>query len=874
MNPERYNRVDELFQQALSQPTEKLRSFLEEACAGDAALRHEVESLLEHDRRAVGFIDSAVPHSVTGWVGEGHPDLMGCTLLHYRIMEKIGEGGMGVVYRAEDRHLKRSVALKLLPPDKMTDPERKGRFIHEARAASALNHPNIVTIHDISSADGIDFIAMEYVPGSSLAQLIGDKGLSLQETLKYAIQIADALEKAHRAGIVHRDLKPSNIVVTEDGLVKILDFGLAKLTHPAQQEVSVSARSSEFLSDSGIIVGTAAYMSPEQAEGKAVDGRSDIFSFGAMLYEMITGRRAFRGESIVSTLAAVLHAEPEPLSRVVDGMPSELGRIIGKALQKDRGLRYQSASDLAADLRCLHRNSESGRAVAETSGFRRGKRWMAVLAAVTSVLLALALFLLNVGSWRDWLLGRASLPEIQSLAVLPLASLSGDSEQDYFADGMTDALISDLGEIAALRVISRTSVMQYKGSRKSLRDIARELNVDAVIEGSVLRSGSRVRITAQLIRADTERRIWGGTFERDLRDILILQGDLAREIAAGIRVKLIQQHKGQLSTSRSVIPEAYDAYLQGRYHFRKWTGDGIKQSIKFFELAIASDPSYALAYVGLAGSYDNLAAFAPVIPQEAFPRAKEAARKALELDETLAEAHGPLAFAMAVYDWDWSGAENEYRRALELNPNSASNHSDLGFFLAWLGRFEEALTEVRRARELDPLSLGFIRNFGAVLYLGRQYDRAISEWRKALAIDPDWLMANLDLGRAFSAKGMHTEAIAQFQRAFELPGANKGGVANDEAWLGNAYALAGRKQEALGIINTLQQRSRQQYVAPISFAMIYAGLGEKNEAFRWLERAYRERCVDMNLLKVLPVWDPLRSDPRFQSLLRRVNFPR
>jgi len=482
---------------------------------------------------------------------------------------------------------------------------------------------------------------------------------------------------------------------------------------------------------------------------------------------------------------------------------------------------------------------------------------------------------LNVGGWRDRLLDRTAPPRIESLVVLPLANLSGDPQQEYFADGMTEELITNLGKISALRVISRTSGMQYKGTKKTLPTIAGELNVDAVVEGSVLRSGNRVRITAQLIQAKAERHLWAESYERDLRDILALQSEVARAIANEIMVKLTPQEHTRLASARAcpVIPEPHEAYLRGRYHFSKWTGEEIEKAIEYYELATEKDPSYALGYAGLATSYDFLTFFAPVAPQEAFPKAKAAAKKALELDETLAEAHSASVWTKAVYDWDWSGAENEFKRALELNPGSAESHRQCGWFLAWLGQYDEALTEARRARELDPLSLQAIRTVGIVLYCARQYDQAISEWQKALEIDPNYLVINHDLGLAYAAKRMYKEAIAQFQKTNDLLGGEPGGVATNEAWLGNAYALAGRKQDALKIIGALKKRSRRMYVSPISIAMVYTGLGQKDEAFEWLERAYHERSVDMNLLRIFPIWDPLRSDPRFRDLLRRMNFP-
>ena len=940
MNPEQWHLVRELYHSALEREGSDRLEFLREACAGEPELLHEVESLLAYEKPAEKFLEAPAMEMAAKALAQHqayalHEPMVGQSVSHYVILEKLGRGGMGVVYKAEDTKLGRLVALKFLAHVgaglaprvplqglALQDREALERFKREAHAASALNHPNICTIYDIDEHEGQPFIAMELLKGQTLRDRIATESrprsgivgpglaparptqgsaLSIDELLDLAIQIADGLEAAHAAGIIHRDIKPANIFITERGQAKILDFGLAKLTVgaglapprapqgvPLQDKPTASAIDPEHLTIPGAVMGTVAYMSPEQARGEEVDARTDLFSFGAVLYEIATGEQAFSGSSAAAIFYAILGQAPTSPVQLNPNLAPKLEEIISKALEKDRDLRYESAAELQTGLQTLKRARESERATVAVPlkpavgtvpelPVRRSQRWplrlgIATLAVASVVAVLVAL---NVAKLRNRLLGGpAAAPRIESLAVLPLANLSGDPQQEYFADGMTEELITNLGKIGALRVISRTSVMQYKQTKKPLPTIAQELNVEAVVEGSVLRSGKRVRITAQLIDAKAERHLWAESYERNLGDILGLQSEVAEAIARQVRAKLTPQEKTRLASAPPVNPEAYEACLQGRYHLTRYTGDDVKKAMECFRFAIEKDSAYAMGYVGLAKSYNLLPYFAPVPPKEAFPQAKRIATQALRLDETSAEAHAALGFISAAYDWDWSGAEKEFQQALELNPGLAGSHVNYGWFLAWLGRFEEALAEARRGRELDPLSLPAIRNVGAILYCARNYDQAISEWQRALERDPNYVLVNADLGRAYVQKRKYAEAIVQFQKAAKLLGAEPGGVATNEAWLGNALALADRKQDALQIIDLLKERSERMYVPPISFAMVYTGLGDKDKAFTWLERAYQDRCGDMQLLRVLPVWDPLHSDPRFQELLRRMKFPR
>jgi serine/threonine-protein kinase len=789
--------------------------------------------------------------------------MIGQTLGHYRILEKIGAGGMGVVYRAHDERLDRDVALKVLPTGALADDAARKRFRKEAFALAKLAHPNIAHIYDFDTQDGMDFLAMECIAGRTLAEKLSAGPLSEKEVVALGVQVAAALEEAHECGVVHRDLKPGNILVTAKGQAKVLDFGLAKLLR-TQGETEAT----QTFTETQGIAGTLPYMAPEQLRGEALDTRTDIYALGCVLYEMATGRRAFDDEAAGQLTDLILH-QSVVSPRVVNRRVSvQLEAMILKCLEKDPERRYQSAKEAGVDLRRLA--SSAAATVADTRSLpeRPGWRKAGISAVVGGVVVALLLVALKVAGLRERLFNTAGAPQIRSLAVLPLENFSRDPEQEYFSDGMTEQLITDLAQIGALKVISRTSVMQYKGTRKPIPEIAKELGVDAVIEGSVQRSGDRVRITAQLIEATTDRHLWARSYERDMRDILAMQGEVAQAIAGEIQVTLTPREKALLASARPVNPEAHELYLRGRYFWNQRTLESYQKGLRYFEQAIEKDPNYALAYVGLADSYALMTVFANVPPGETFSRARVAAQKALELDETLAEAHASLAYIHLNYDLDWAGAKKEFRRSLELNPSYAQAHHWYAHYLTALGKMDEAFAESQRALDLDPLAPVMREHLCWQYMIARQPDQAIERCRQDLEVRPDFAQIRMHLGNAYLEKRMPEKAMAEFERALSASGNN----ALYRSSLVRGLAQAGRIAEAEKLLNEMKADAKQKYISPLEIAAACAGLGHTDEAMAWLDRAYAERSPTLYMLNAEPRWDTLRSNPRFQALLRRIGF--
>jgi len=777
--------------------------------------------------------------------------MIGKTVSHYRILERLGEGGMGVVYKAEDLTLGRTIALKFLPPELTRDAAAKERFKHEARAASALDHPNICTIHEINETDdGQMFIAMACYEGETLKKKIERGPMDLDQAVRIAIQVGEGLAKAHSLGIVHRDIKPANVMITGDNVAKILDFGLAKLAGQVR------------LTKTSSTLGTVAYMSPEQAGGKEVDSRTDIWSLGVVLYEMIAARLPFKGEHEQAMMYSILNEDPAPLVSLRSEAPKEVLPILGKALAKEPGRRYQHMSEMLADLKSCEKKLEVASAASEAAKPRWTKKRQLYLSAGLAVIIGLFV----VG--KIYLFPPPRGP-IDSIAVLPLQNLSGDPNQEYFSDGMTEALITELQKIRSLRVISRTSVMRYKKAQKLLPEIARELNVRAVVEGSVLREGDNVRVNVQLIQASPEKHLWAENFDRTMKSILALQSDVAQAIAREIRVVVTPDEQKRMASSRSVNPEAHEAYLKGRFYWNKRRGEDLKTAIGYFDQAIEKDPSYATAYAGLASTYVLLPEYAGLPPKEIMPKAEAAATKALELDSTLAEAHAVLGLIRYEFDWDWAGAESEFKRAIELDPNYPTAHHWYSSLLSRFGRFDEALSESKRALELDPLSLVINENVGAILSSTGQFDKAIDQLKRALELDPNFSATHLDLGTTYARQGKYDEAIAEFRKVRELVGGGPFGLAN----LGYCYARVGKKSAAVKILNELFEFSKHGYSVSAEIASIYYGLGDKEKGFEWAEKAYQEREVRLVFLAAVAVSDStLRSDQRLIALLNKIGM--
>jgi len=817
MTGERWQEIKNVLEATLQMDSEKRRAYLDQACASDQSLLREVESLLAADKQAQTNFLQSPPLAIRLEKGTRLGD--------YEIQSLLGAGGMGEVYRARDLRLRRDVAVKVLPAVVSSDPERLRRFEQEATAAAALNHPNILAVHQLGTYAGTPYLVSELLEGETLREQIRRGRVAQRRVIDYGVQIAHGLAAAHEKGIVHRDLKPENLFLTKDGRIKILDFGLAKLMQPQPgSERSAPTIGSE--TEPGLVMGTVGYMSPEQVRGQNADHRADIFAFGAILYEMLTGKRAFQKPTSPETMAAILNEDPPAISQITPGLSPAMQRIVRRCLEKNPEQRFQSASDLAFALAALT-DAQDIINKGLTKGESARTQYTALAAGVA--LLAALLVLSSLWVARRWQSKRAAADAsgIRSLAVLPLTNLSGDREQDYFADGMTEQLTTTLGQISALRVISRTSAMHYKNSQKTLPEIAGELHVDAVVEGSVERVGNQVRITAQLIEAATDRHLWARSYERDLRGILTLQDDVAQAIASEVRVNLTPQEQKQLARARQVIPQAQELYLRGLYDLRKGTAASIDEAIGEFQQAIAIDPNEAHAYAELASAYYDQSTVLRA-PLEVMPKAKAAAIRALELDDSLAEAHGSLGYVKLLFDWDWPGAEHEFRRALELNPNLPRVHIGYAIFLLTLRRPDEASEEFSRADALDPFTGQSHMDRAWLLFNASRFEEAIQA-ATSTGDDRVVALASAELGRSEEAIAAADRAVTRTKNPLLV------------AQIASAYALAGNKDKAKALLTRLEAQVRQRYVCGFNVACVYAGLGEKEQAFAWLEKAYRDR---------------------------------
>ncbi len=814
--------------------------------------------------------------------------MVGKTVSHYRVLSILGRGGMGVVYKAEDTRLGRLVALKFLPDEFANDRAAVERFRREARAVSALNHSNICTLHDIDTSEGQPFLVMEFLEGETLRQRILTEPLRVEELLDLSIQVAEALDTAHAGRVVHRDIKPANIFITARGQIKIMDFGLAKIENvrPVERGPDAPTVAMDLVTSPGATMGTVAYMSPEQARGEELDARTDLFSFGVVLYEMVTGKSPFQGTNTAVTFVAILHDPPVPMRNLRPDVPDELERIVNKAIEKGRDLRYQTAAEIRADLKRLRRQIQTthasepggaGRGAGRTALYTPDRKMVepalaskAVPAArkisprmgVFIVLAALAM----VAAGTLYFLFRER--PLDSLAVLPFVNVSAEPGIEYLSDGIAEGIINNMSQTPKLSIRSFTSVAHYKSREVNPQAIGRDLNVQAVLTGRLIHRGDQFDVNVELIDVRHNRQIWGSQYHPKTADLMAIQEQISQEISQKLSVQLSGEEKQRMSREATEDTEAYQLYLQGRYHWNKRTLEDLEQSIDYFQQAIQKDPRYALAYAGQADAYALIADFNVLPAKEVMPKVKLAAAKALELDPALAEAHTSLAWA-DFHDWDWPGAESEFKRAIELNPSYATAHSWYGEYLMALGRFDQAFSEVSRARELDPLSPVTNLAPGLRLYYSRQYPQAVDQFKKTIAMDSLFVPAHLFLGRTYEQTARYPDAIAEFGKALEL----SEGDTNELAALGYADAVSHQESEARKILQQLTERSQQTYVQPTWVAVIHIGLGEKDQAFEWLQKAYQDRSAWLVFLKVDPFFDPVRSDPRFTDLMRMVGLP-
>jgi len=813
------------------------------------------------------------------------------TISHYKILSSIGKGGMGEVYLAEDTKLDRKVALKILPAEFAEDKDRMSRFVREAKSASALNHPNIITIHEIGESEETHYIATEYIKGKTLNDYARTKSLKVSSVLDIAIQVASALDEAHTAGIVHRDIKPDNVMIRENGLVKILDFGIAKLTEKETPEIeSEDATAIQISTTPGMIIGTANYMSPEQAKGKEVDARTDIFSFGVLLYEMLAGYLPFEGETAMESISSIIKDEPKPLN--TENVPPEIERIISKALRKDRNERYQTIKGLLADLKevkqelefqdKLEKTVSPDKDEPKTQMFKattvdeqkqttkandsiaiKKSSFSKIVIALMAVLLISAIGYFGYNYYQ-------STQSINSIAVLSFENKDSDDDTEYLSDGLAESLIFRLSQLPNLKVSPSSSVFRYKGKQTDAVTVGNELGVNAVLTGRIVQRGDSLNISVELVDVRKNKLIWGEKYERKLSELLATQRQIATDISQNLRLKLSGNEKG-LTKPYTNSNEAYQLYLRGIFHFAKRTKSDMVKAIELFEKAVEIDPNFALADARIADVYNQMPAYPYASPKEAYPKAKIAAQRALQIDPSLSEAHTALANTLAIYDWNWAEAERKFKRAIELNPNNADAHFRYAqLYLSPVGRHDDAIREMKRALELEPLDLTMGAILSELLHNSGQDDKAIEQARKVLELEPDSILGFYVLAQALASKGMYQEAIEVSEKSLSKS-------PNIQLLLqiaGYSYAKAGRPADAEKIIEKFREIAKTKYIESYLVASIYVALGDNDKAFAELQKAAENRDWDFHQLNVDPLMKPLHDDPRFNDLVKKMNLPK
>jgi eukaryotic-like serine/threonine-protein kinase len=783
---------------------------------------------------------------------------MSDTVGHYSIRQKLGSGGMGDVYLAEDTRLHRLVALKLLPRDVASDPQRRTRFIQEAHAASVLNHPNVSTIYEVGEDADSVFIAMEYIEGKTLSQLREERTPAVDEVIDIALQAADALDEAQTRGIVHRDIKSANLMITPRGHVKVLDFGLAKVS---ASELNAGDESTRIKTSPGMVMGTPYYMSPEQALGRTMDHRSDLFSLGVVLYELVTGRLPFAAATTTETIQKIMHAEPDPIARFNYGLPVELERIIRKLLEKDAGRRYQTARELVVDLKNLKRDTTSGELSASRAAAAapRSKRALPFVAAAVAILAAIVLVVM-----RPWdRAGSAAADTIDSIAVLPFVNTSRDADTEYLSDGISESIINDLSRISGLRVVPRSTVFQFKGKDHDLQKIAESLKVRAIVAGRVLQRGDMLSVQAELVDMRSNAQLWGDRYERNVADALGMQEEISRQIAERLRGTA-----APASEAMTRDPEAYQLYLKGRFHWNKRTGESVVKALGYFEQAVVRDPQFALAHVGVADSYVVMEQYAERDAPETTAKAEEAVRKALAADPTLAEAHTSKAMIHSQRR-EWAEAEKGFKRAIELKPSYPTTRHWYNIYLRQHGRMDEALVQVRKAQELDPLSMIIGVNVADVLSMMGRNDEAIRTAEKYLEIDPTYPQALGAVAVLYARVGRHQEAIAAGQKAVTYSGEVTEQLSN----LASAHLIAGDRAGAMPIVQRIEERVARGQADPYYLAIVASQLGQKDRAFNALQQAVERGSGSVTFMKADFRLDALKTDPRYNDILRQLGLP-